>query len=246
VSQAVRCLDELVGRRAIEGKSFLDIGSGSGLHSLAAHKLGAARVVSFDYDAEAVACTREVRDACPTHEWEVMQWDVLDQAFMRSLGTFDIVYAWGVLHHTGDMWRAIEHAMIPTRVGSLFAIAIYNEVKARPFVLGSESWTRIKRAYNSGGGLRKKAMLAGYVASRVLLTVTSLRNPFTDMREYERERGMSWMHDARDWIGGYPYEFASLERLEERVCARGFRTVRCIPVYPNGSGNNQLVLERIS
>jgi 2-polyprenyl-3-methyl-5-hydroxy-6-metoxy-1,4-benzoquinol methylase len=241
VAQAVRGLDALVGRDALVGKSFLDIGSGSGLHSLAAKKLGASRIVSFDSDAEAVACTKDVSHG----GWEVLQGSVLDDAFMRSLGTFDVVYAWGVLHHTGDMWRAIEHATIPTRSNGHFALAIYNHVKGKPLTLSSESWRTIKRAYSSGGTLRQKAMLASYVATRFFLTATSLRNPLRDIREYERERGMSWMHDARDWIGGYPYEFTTARELERFVAERGFRAVRRIPIYPNGSGNNQLLFEKI-
>ncbi len=241
VAEAMRGLDELVGRDAIDGKSFLDIGAGSGLHSLAAKKLGASRIVSFDSDADAVACTRDVSQ----RGWEVLQGSVLDERFMRSLGTFDVVYAWGVLHHTGDMWSAIEHAMIPTRPNGLFALAIYNQVKGKPFTLSSESWRTIKRAYSGGGPLRQKAMLASYVATRFFLTATSLRNPLRDIREYERERGMSWMHDARDWIGGYPYEFATAEVLERFVEERGFRTVRRIPIYPNGSGNNQVLFEKL-
>jgi SAM-dependent methyltransferase len=242
VAQAVRGLDALVGRRAIDGKSFLDIGSGSGLHSLAANKLGAARVVSFDSDPDAVDCTRAVSDAA----WDVLQGSVLDETFMHSLGTFDVVYAWGVLHHTGDMWRAIEHAMIPTRPGGLFALAIYNHVRGKPLTLSSESWRRIKRTYSGGTTLTQKTILAGYVATRFFLTATSLRNPLRDIREYERERGMSWMHDARDWIGGYPYEFATSDRLERFVEERGFRVLRKIPIHPNGSGNNQWLFEKLT
>lgn len=242
VDEAVRCLAELVGRERVEGKSFLDIGSGSGLHSLAAKKLGAARVVSFDYDANAVACTRDVKEACGETSWEILQGSVLDEAFMRSLGTFDVVYAWGVLHHTGDMWRAIELALESTK--TVLALAIYNRVKGRPLTLSSESWAKIKRAYSAGSAVRQRAILATYVASRYFLAATSLRNPLRDVREYERARGMSWMHDARDWVGGYPYEFATLAELEQFAGERGFRVERRIPIYPNGSGNNQLLLER--
>src|SRR6478672_3721344 len=44
----------------VKGKRFLDIGSGSGLFSLAARRLGAI-VYSFDYDPQSVACTRELK-----------------------------------------------------------------------------------------------------------------------------------------------------------------------------------------
>jgi SAM-dependent methyltransferase len=246
VNEAVRGLDALVGRASLEGKSFLDIGSGSGLHSLAAKKLGASKVVSFDYDKDSVACTKEVRDAGPDGEkkgWEVKQGSVLDLEFMRSLGTFDIVYSWAVLHHTGDMWKAIEQAMIPVRPGGLFAIAIYNRVKGKLGTLSSEQWAKVKRAYSEGTPLRQNAMLAAFVAWRLAVTTTDLRNPIREIREYKKSRGMSWMHDARDWVGGYPYEFATSEELERFFEKRGFRVKTKIPIEGEGWGNNQLVFE---
>jgi SAM-dependent methyltransferase len=238
VEHAVHCLDELVGRSAIKNKTFLDIGSGSGLSSLAAKRLGASRVVAFDNDPESVACTREVAGAT----CEVLQGSLLDEAFVRSLGTFDVVYAWGVVHHTWDMGRALANAMTPAR--RLLAVAVYNRVVGKPLVLSSETWARIKRAYSASGRAKQDAMLAAYVASRVVLTLGSLRNPLRDVHEYEQSRGMSWMHDARDWIGGYPYEFASCDELERFAAENDFRTVRFIPVWPNGTGNNQVLFER--
>src|SRR5687768_336406 len=124
---AERALQDMLQRSRLDGLSFLDIGSGSGLSSLAARRLG-ARVHSFDYDPQSVACTSELRrryfPADPN--WVVEQASVLDADVVRRVGTFDIVYSWGVLHHTGGMWRALDHAAIPVAPGGKLFIAIYN------------------------------------------------------------------------------------------------------------------------
>ena len=80
IAQASARLAEMVGD--ISGKSFLDAGSGSGIHSLAAVRLGAARVVSFDYDPKSVACTAEMkRRFAPMANWQVER----DQPWTSSI-----------------------------------------------------------------------------------------------------------------------------------------------------------------
>src|SRR5205807_740046 len=128
IAEAESSLKRMLEVESLAGRSFLDIGSGSGLFSLAARRLG-ARVRSFDYDPQSVACTRELRrrfypdDA----DWQIEEGSVLDEGYVRALGTFDVVYSWGVLHHTGAMWRALAHAALPVAVGGKLFIAIYND-----------------------------------------------------------------------------------------------------------------------
>ena len=90
-------------RGDLKGITFLDIGCGSGLHSCAALQAGVKTLHSFDYDTNSVAATRYVREKAgnPAH-WTVEQGSVLDQDYMNRLPLFDLVYSWGVLHHTGD------------------------------------------------------------------------------------------------------------------------------------------------
>jgi 2-polyprenyl-3-methyl-5-hydroxy-6-metoxy-1,4-benzoquinol methylase len=108
INDAERSLCRMLQVSDLSGKRFLDAGSGSGLFSLAARRIGAL-VRSFDYDPASVWCTRELRDRYYSDdpEWLVEEGSILDEAYVSSLGTYDVVYSWGVLHHTGAMWRAL-------------------------------------------------------------------------------------------------------------------------------------------
>ena len=128
IATAEDSLKEMLECEDLQGKKFLDIGSGSGLFSLAARRLGAT-VHSFDFDPNSFACTQELRrryfpgDA----DWRIEQGSALDSKYLESLGKFDIVYSWGVLHHTGEMWKALENATLPVGAGGKLFVAIYND-----------------------------------------------------------------------------------------------------------------------
>src|SRR6185503_2410149 len=145
IGEAQESLKQMLEIEDLEGKSFLDIGSGSGLFSLAARRLG-ARVHSLDYDPQSVACTRELRRRYAPNDpaWTVEEGSALDCDYLTSLGRFDVVYSWGVLHHTGKMWDALDAALLPVAPGGRLFIAIYNDT-------GKETirWRRIKRIYNA-------------------------------------------------------------------------------------------------
>src|SRR6516165_8454021 len=214
IEQATRAVGTLVGGD-LHDKTFIDIGSGSGLSSLAARRLG-ARVYSFDYDAQSVACTQELRRRFfPGDEaWTVAQGSVLDEQYLSTLGQFDVVYSWGVLHHTGQMWVAIENAARLVRAGGLFIIGIYNFRGGRR---GTATWTRLKRWYCKAPRWQQAGWESAYLAWDLVSIAAVGRNPLRMIREYHSGRGMSWRHDAVDWLGGYPYEAATPGEILEFV-----------------------------
>lgn len=228
----------------LRGRDFLDIGAGSGLFSLCAQRMAARSVVSVDVDPDCVESCRRLRRAAGDPDgWEVIHGSILDRALVGRLEPADVVYSWGVLHHTGDMWTAIRNAAELVRPGGLFAIAIYNRVEGR--YLDSERWSRIKLAYNHGSPLKRRAMQAAYESYWFMQQLRHRSNPLRVAAEYRNSRGMALRTDLLDWLGGYPYEYASSEEVIE-FCERecGLRTSRATPASAGGHGNNQFVFTR--
>ena len=202
-----------LGLNSLEGLSFLDIGCGSGVFSHSAHVLGAKKITSFDVDPMSVRCCHLMKErAGNPQSWQVFEGSILDPQFIGQMERHDIVYSWGVLHHTGDMWTAIRSAAGLVKPGGRFFIAIYNKVEFNSLTSyrGSHGWLRLKRAYNRAGRAGKRAMEAMFASRDILKYLVTLRNPLKEIRSYgETHRGMSWWYDIVDWLGGYPYEFAS-------------------------------------
>jgi 2-polyprenyl-6-hydroxyphenyl methylase/3-demethylubiquinone-9 3-methyltransferase len=246
IMSAERGLQELLQVERLDGVRFLDIGSGSGLSSLAARRLGAS-VRSFDYDPQSVACTGELRRRFfPADAGWAVEWgSVLDRDKMRALGAFDVVYAWGVLHHTGRMWQALEHAATPVAPGGRLVVAIYNDQGTR-----SRRWHWIKKTYNElPQAFRVPFAVAVTMPSefKALANATLRLRPADYVRawtEYGRRRGMSRWHDILDWVGGYPYEFATPDEIFDFFRSRGFTLIR-LKCGGAGLGCNEFVFERV-
>lgn len=247
IREADASMKELLELPSLQGKSFLDIGSGSGLFSLAARRLG-ARVHSFDYDTDSVGCTAELRRRFfpEDPDWTVEQGSILNAAYVKSLGTFDVVYSWGVLHHTGDMWKALEHAAALTAPEGILALALYNDAKGR-----SRRWRTLKRVYNILPRFLRPAFAAAISAPselRMAAGALARLEPGEYIRMWTQygkgRRGMSRWRDIVDWVGGYPYEYARIDQIFDFYRARGFalRRLRC---SSGALGCNEFVFQRI-
>ena len=214
IADSQRHLAEMLRVEDLAGKVFLDIGCGSGIHSLAALRLGASRVISFDYDADSVSTTEKVRAfAGSPANWEVRQGSVLDGGFMQTLPPADIVYSWGVLHHTGAMWPAVRNAALPLKPDGVFYIALYSSDNyVDP---PAAHWLRLKQRYNGASRLGKWAMEWRYaLRHHILPALAAGRNPLALLRQYG-SRGMTYWTDVRDWLGGWPMDFASLAETRD-------------------------------
>jgi 2-polyprenyl-6-hydroxyphenyl methylase/3-demethylubiquinone-9 3-methyltransferase len=253
IEAAATSLQEMLNTDRLDGKSFLDAGCGSGLFSLAARRLGAS-VRCFDFDDRSVGCASELKRRYYPEDpgWIVEKGSVLDAGYLASLGKFDVVYSWGVLHHTGAMWDALGHACDLVGDGGRLCVSIYNDLD---YV--SCGWLLVKRTYHRlPSFLRPCLVLAVAIwqfAARlattlaaVVLRLVSLRNPFFPISNWFREgrqrrhRGMHWWHDLVDWVGGYPFEVAKPEAVFNFCRGRGF-ALTYLTTQGRGHGCNEFV-----
>lgn len=243
IAEAEKSLKEMLEVEDLQGKTFLDIGSGSGLFSLAARRLG-AKVYSFDYDPHSVACTQELKSFYCANDpnWTIGSGSILDENYLRSLGEFDIVYSWGVLHHTGAMWQALANTdLLVKNQGQLF-IAIYNDQGG-----ASRRWAKLKQFYNQSPKLIQILLIIGvglYWESRsALIRLLRWQNPwpFKYWAEKKKSRGMSVWHDLVDWVGGYPFEVAKPEEIFDFYRDRNYM-LRKLKTCGSGHGCNEFVL----
>lgn len=243
IAQAEESLKEMLETQDLRGKSFLDIGSGSGLFSLAARRLG-ARVFSFDFDSNSYNCTSELKRRFFENDpdWTVEQGSALDAEYVRSLGKFDIVYSWGVLHHTGAMWDALANAALPVAPGGKLFIAIYNDTGSQ-----AARWHWIKKTYCRLPKFLKTPFAVLAIApeetKNLLRSVLTLK-PQTyvySWTRYKNGRGMNRWHDIIDWVGGYPYEVAAPDELFEFYKKKGF-TLAKMKCKGVGLGCHEMVL----
>lgn len=234
IRAAEQSLQKMLGLQSLQGLRFLDAGSGSGLFSLAARRLGAS-VHSFDYDPQSVACTRALRQryASEDTQWHVEEGSVLDAQYLTNLGTFDIVYSWGVLHHTGDQWTGLDLVSQRVRPGGRLFVALYND--QGPV---SRWWTFVKRLYLKNVLTRALVIVVYtpyFIGLRWLYRQLSGRGKL--------ERGMSLWHDMLDWLGGYPFEVSRPEGVFAFLRARGYE-LRALTTAGSTGACNEFVFER--
>lgn len=242
ISTAKESITSMIDEDNLHGKSFLDIGNGSGVFSLAARQLG-AKVHSFDFDPASVNCARELKKIYffEDKDWRIEEASVLDVKYLNSIGQFDIVYSWGVLHHTGNMWQALENiSSIVKKDGKLF-ISLYNDQGKM-----SSVWKFHKKMYNKlpvpfknlyGFLVMGVRELYSFIGNSILLKPMKYINYW---RRYSSNRGMSYWHDLVDWIGGYPFEVSKPEQIFDFFYKKGFKLIR-LRTSGGGLGCNEYV-----
>jgi SAM-dependent methyltransferase len=242
VEQAEIDLRRLFPGGELKRARFLDIGCGSGLSSLAAIRLGAAKVDAIDVDPNSVEAAKgTLTRFAAGGSWTARVQSVFDlPAGMKP--DYDIVYSWGVLHHTGDMWRAIRAAASMVKPGGLLAIALYRKTAWCGF------WRWEKKLYSGSPRFLQAVIRRSFMLLMMVRTLRQGRNPLTEIRNYHKSRGMSWSHDVHDWLGGYPYESTSAEEARAFLRQLGFNVVREFVTPPSngrtGTGCDEFIALR--
>lgn len=242
------------------GKTLIDVGCGSGIFSLNAVRMGCAKVISFDVDQSSVNATQAVRQRFShllpsSADWSVFQGSILDSNLVNRLAlSGDIVYSWGVLHHTGDMNQAMKNAVSLVKPGGYFIVAIYNRAPS------SEFWLGFKKFYNRSPKIIKillvDIMLAHVILRRVAYNMSALLRGKKTEGVLGSSRAMSVYYDLIDWLGGYPYEYGSFEEIKKMVEGLGLTLIKDpsrLPSYKkkflnrisfNNTGNNEFVFRK--
>jgi len=228
--EARRSLADLLGMDNLAGKTFLDIGSGSGIFSLVAVDMGAQAVTSIDVDPKSVQACHEIKRRADVAHWTILEGSILDQDLIKRLPKADIVYSWGVFHYTGAMWQAMDNAAKLVNDDGLFVISIYNHHWSSSF------WLKFKQVYNQSGDFIKKLMVWLLFIPRVVVRVLKGKPPL------KGRRGMSIYYDAVGWAGGLPYEYASFDEVVTFCQKRDF--VLRNSIRTNSIGCNQFVFEK--
>ena len=220
IHEAKKNLIELLGHDNIRGKTILDIGCGSGIHSLAFLELGAANVTAFDFDPTSVSTTRNLLKEYSNHnKFNVYQGDILAPTLTNT--QYDVVYSWGVLHHTGNLELALFNAANYVRQGGYLFIAIYKNTKL------CWLWKKEKRFYSSTSRINQQIIKSFYITIFAIGYTIFKRKSFRKyILQYQKNRGMSFFHDVHDWLGGYPYESATPQRINTSLMNMKFELVK--------------------
>ncbi len=225
----------------LKGKTFLDIGFGQGLSILLARYYG-AKVVGNDINptcrdalaltAKALKTTTDIR-ICMGSILDTSVCDLVRKESPDERG-FDIVHSWGVLHHTGNLKKALETAMSLVTQEGYCVLALYNTHWT------SWIWRIIKWTYCKSPKCIQKFLVALlYPVIMIAKAIVTRQDPF------KQSRGMDFYFDVVDWVGGYPYEYMTVDECKAVFKKANFECIRVIEAtVPTGC--NQFVFKRKS
>ncbi|HKO04890.1 MAG TPA: class I SAM-dependent methyltransferase [Candidatus Acidoferrales bacterium] len=120
----------LLRRQLVAGKSVLEVGVGMGSHAQILAE-GARGFVGIDLSWPAVAGTRR-RLELAGNRGQVVQMDVEKLAFPD--GAFDLVWSWGVIHHSASTRRALEEIRRVLKPGGCALVMVYHRAFVPWFV----------------------------------------------------------------------------------------------------------------
>ena len=228
IKEAISCTKKILDESGIniKDKRIIDIGCGSGLFSLVALELGAKFVMSFDFDPDSVNCTNFLLKSrnFDQEKYKCIEGSILEDSFIKDLGKYDLVYSWGVLHHTGNLFKALKNASSLVNEDGLIFISLYQKTIFDPF------WKIEKKFFSSSSkSIQLFICKAWMLVLRFLYTIKG-KSFNKVVSNYFMNRGMNFYNDVYDWLGGYPYE--------------GIDTKECVKYFKNIGFKNKLLKKR--
>src|SRR3954453_21753155 len=196
VDQARRDFAALLEGIPLRDRSFLDIGFGQGLSLLLAASAG-ARAIGCDVNPLCVEVIEQNRarffPELAAQEIPVVTGSILDPEVIEKLRalapdqsrrSFDVVHAWGSLHHTGAMTKSVRMAAPLVAPDGCFIVALYARHWSSPL------WRIVKRLYARGGRTLRRLLIGlFYPVVYIAKWLVTRRNPS------RQERGMDFYYD---------------------------------------------------
>ena len=231
----------------LKGKTFMDVGCGSGIASLCASRMGAKKIIGFDRDKHCIECSNYLRSKeSNPNNWEVHYGSALDNKFLSKFPKVDVVYAFGVLHHTGNLWKAIENCASKVKKGGFFYFTVLNK---KIGLRGSKNQLKLKQLYNLSPKIFKSTLEYALIVNFFLKNWLLFRNPHKIIREQEKStlsRGMTFRTGIIDWLGSVPYEFARPQEVFD-FCTKKLK-LQLVDIYmvdeQNLLGNNHYLFKK--